>query len=72
MKKDKNYIYFKNNKENLKNGKIFFIIGLIPIFWYCILPNHSVNHFFFTYRLLFVTMFGNMLGLYYSCGEPEK
>ena len=65
--------YNKNiNKENFKNGKIFFIIGLIPIFWYCILPNHSVNHFFFTYRLLFVTMLGNMLGLYYSCGEPEK
>ena len=65
--------YSKNiNKDNLKNGKVFLLIGLMPIVWYCILSNHSVNHFFFTYRLLFITMFGIMLSLYYACDEPEE
>lgn len=66
--------YCKNmNKENLRKGIIFIIISLIPFIWYSMFSNHSLYHyFFFTYRLLFITLVAIPTGLYYICGEPEK
>ena len=64
--------YIKNiNEETRKKGRIFFIISLMPIIWYIILPNHSLNHYFFTYRLLFISILSIPLGFYYICGEKE-
>lgn len=60
------------NKETRKKARIFMVISVLPILWYVILPNHSANHFFFAYRLLFITMFSYMLWGYYICGEPES
>lgn len=44
-----------------KVGLALFAVVLIPIVWYCALPNHSVEHVFFTYRTLCVAVCG--LGL---------
>lgn len=65
--------YYKNvSKDTRKKSRIFGIIGIMPIVWYIVLPNHSANHFFFAYRLLFITMFALPLWMYYLCGEPEN
>lgn len=49
----------KNLKGCLKKYKIIYIIITIaPILWYLGISNHSCQHFFFTYKLLIVTLFG--------------
>ncbi len=63
--------YNKRVKESSKKYRIFYIISLMPIVWYIVLANHSYNHSFFTYRLLFITMLSLLLSTYYSYGEPE-
>ena len=65
--------YHENiNSVTRKKARAFLIISVLPIVWYMILANHSVNHFFFVYRLLFVSMFSILLWIYYLCGEPEN
>ena len=60
------------NKESRKKARIFILISILPILWYIVLPNHSANHFFFAYRLLFITMFAYLLWGYYVCGEIKE
>ena len=65
--------YHENiNSVTRKKARVFFIISILPMIWYMILANHSVNHFFFAYRLLFISMLSGLLWIYYLCGEPEN
>lgn len=65
--------YSKNmTKETRKKARIYVILGILPFLWYIVFSNHSANHFFFAYRLLLMSMFGNLLWIYYICGEPGK
>lgn len=34
---------------------IYYIAGLVPIVWYLIIPGHSWQHFFFTYKNMLIT-----------------
>ncbi|MCI8309030.1 MAG: hypothetical protein HFJ45_02220 [Clostridia bacterium] len=61
----------KITKENLRKSVLFFIIALMPIVWYIFLSNHSYYHYFFTYRILFLSQVAIPVGLYIACGEPE-
>lgn len=38
-------------------GIPFFLIALIPVIWFCILGNHSYEHYWFTYRALGISCF---------------
>jgi len=65
--------FYQNiNIETRKNSRVFLIISLIPIVWYLVFSNHSINHYFFAYRILFITMFANLLWIYYMCGKSKK
>ena len=44
---------FKKNFQVL----IFLLIALMPFVWFCILVNHSIPHYWFTYRILTVSIF---------------
>lgn len=61
----------KITKENAKKAIPFFILGIMPIFWYAMLANHSTYHYFFTYRILFLSIVCSLIGIYITCGEPE-
>ena len=47
----------KNLNTNDNNINIYYLMALIPIIWYGLIPSHSKIHYFFTYRLLYITMF---------------
>lgn len=59
-------------KESRRRGRIFAMIVLMPFAWYILLPNHSVYHVFFSYRLLFISIFACLLWVYHACGKLEK
>lgn len=52
---------FKRDAVSHKNVKLDFVffgtIALMPIIWYCLLRNHSVIHYLFTYRSLMISVF---------------
>lgn len=49
----------KEIKKDINNNEmiIYYLTALIPIIWYGIIPSHSRIHYFFTYRLLYITIF---------------
>lgn len=50
----------------LKQQLWWLIIGALPLVWYCLLPQHSISHFFFTWRALLVTVFSLTAMILYS------
>lgn len=42
--------------QKLEGKYPYIMIDLIPFVWYFILKNHSINHSFFTYRNLLLTI----------------
>ena len=42
--------------QKLEGKYPYILIALIPFVWYFILKNHSINHSFFTYRNLLLTI----------------
>lgn len=42
--------------QKLEEKYPYIMIALIPFVWYFILKNHSINHSFFTYRNLLLTI----------------
>lgn len=59
------------NKFN-KNIFSFWLLSLYPIVWYGVLANHTLLHYYFTYRQSLVFMIGILLGFYYLLFEEEK
>ncbi|MBP5687568.1 MAG: hypothetical protein J6X22_02870 [Muribaculaceae bacterium] len=50
----------------LKQQLWWLILGALPLVWYCLLPQHSIAHFFFTWRALLVTVFSLTAMILYS------
>ncbi|MDO5557590.1 MAG: hypothetical protein Q4G05_05075 [Clostridia bacterium] len=73
-------IFNKKSKiNNPINQKIpYIIISIIPFVWYSILKNHSLNHAFFTYRNLVLTIITIPIAmidfrfLYHNCRDNIK
>lgn len=42
--------------QKLEEKYPYIMLALIPFVWYFILKNHSINHSFFTYRNLLLTI----------------
>lgn len=55
----------KDLKKLWLSGSIL-LIGILPYIRYCLLPNHSYTHFFFTFRSQIVTIMAIMLAMIYS------
>jgi len=43
----------------------FLIVAAFPLVWYFVLANHSIQNYYFTYRLLTITLFG--VALFFIC-----
>lgn len=52
-------------------GWLLLTSAMVPV-WYVLLRNHSLQHAFFTYRALFVTVFSVLLFVYYNVSETKK
>lgn len=48
---------FRKSKAVLKKYLYLVIIGCFPLLWYAVLQNHSLTHFWFTWRSLSLTLF---------------
>jgi len=55
--------YIKNFKNKLKITLPFLLIAIIPFVWYMVLKNHSIIHYWMTYRLLCITNFSILTGI---------
>lgn len=44
-----------------KQKLYYYLCMIIPIVWYCIIADHSYQHYFFTYKTLIITLLGYML-----------
>ena len=47
--------------KNIKNVLCFILIATIPIAWYIVAGQHSIIHYWFTYRSLIVTAFAGLV-----------
>ena len=50
-------LFFRKNKTVLKKNIYLALIGSLPLIWYAVLQNHSLIHFWFTWRSLSLTLF---------------
>ena len=48
-----------------RQASSFLVVGAFPLVWYFVLANHSILNYWFTYRLLVVTLFA--LALFFIC-----
>lgn len=58
----------KNKEEKIEEKQSlvpYILIGVMPIVWYLVLKNHSINHSFFTYRNLILTILSFNICIYY-------
>ncbi|MBE5943987.1 MAG: hypothetical protein E7258_03605 [Lachnospiraceae bacterium] len=60
------YYLFKKEKEPCYFSNLMFVIGTIPLLRFMILNNHSTLHYFFTYRVLMVSVICIGLALLYG------
>lgn len=60
-----------NNKFN-KSNYIFIAISLSPLMWFVLMQNHSLLHFFFTFRMYVIFMIGILLFLNNKYLEKQK
>lgn len=49
------------NKKGLKKALLIGVIAVLPFFWLLIMAHHSVIHYWFTYRILAISMIGLLL-----------
>lgn len=64
------YIY--RYRRNLREYDYLLCISAIVPVWYLLLRNHSLQHFFFTWRAIFVTVFGLALFAYYNYKSKKQ
>ena len=48
--------YFYKNRDKVKNFNWLVIISLMPIVWFIVMKNHSLQHIFFTWRDFMLTL----------------
>lgn len=59
-------IYFmikRFNKKGYVNAILFFAIALLPYIWYLLAANHSMKHYWFTFRLQIVAVLGILFAI---------
>ena len=49
-------LYFYKNRDKVKNFNWLVIISLMPIVWFIVMKNHSLQHIFFTWRDFMLTL----------------
>lgn len=54
-------------REALRRGAPLALAAVLPLVWFAALRTHSIQHGWFTWRALGVTMFAGMAFLYYAC-----
>ena len=50
-------------RDGWRQALICLAIAVVPVAWYLVLGNHSYEHFWFTYRMLAVTVLGLLLAV---------
>ena len=53
----------RHKRLNCKKALVYLLVGVMPLVWYLLLSNHSYIHWWFTYRLLAITITCLMLML---------
>ena len=53
----------RHKRLNCKKALAYLLVGVMPLVWYLLLSNHSYIHWWFTYRLLAITITCLMLML---------
>ena len=51
------------NKDCIKKIIPFLLVAILPIIWYIVLSNHTVQHAFFVYRNMLIFLFGILICL---------
>jgi hypothetical protein len=54
------------NKSLIQQIILICLIGILPILWFVIVKQHSAIHYWFTFRILVVSIFASLLLIYYS------
>lgn len=49
-------IYFYKKKNSIKDDMPLFLISIMPLLWFIIMKNHSLQHIFFTWRDWILTL----------------
>lgn len=62
------FIYKKAGKgiESYKSHVYLLLIALIVPVWFCIIRNHTIEHIWFTWRALLLTVYSGLLFMYYT------
>ena len=64
------------NRKSIVNCLVYLLISLIPLIWFYVLKNHSTVHAFFSYRNLFIVIYGLCVGIFMQinlvCEREEK
>lgn len=50
-------------KKGYTNAILFFLIALLPYIWYVFAANHSMKHYWFTFRLQIITIWGILFAI---------
>lgn len=63
---------FNNLKvKNIKKTIPFIFISIIPIIWMCLFRNHSLQHAFFTYRMMIINLLCTFICLFFIYGKYD-
>ena len=62
--------YQKGIKRQRKYLWLVMIMMIVPV-WYMVLKEHSVQHGWFTWRALLLTLYAFMLWMYYTVREEK-
>ncbi len=57
-------------KASQQYGYLLLVAGIVPV-WYIFLKNHSLQHIFFTWRALLLSIYSVLLFVYFTI-QPEK
>ncbi|KAF0129934.1 MAG: Uncharacterized protein FD155_2178 [Bacteroidetes bacterium] len=54
-------LLFFFNPKGVDNAILYIVVAIIPFLWYLIMSDHSVRHYWFTYRTLSISLIGIFL-----------
>lgn len=59
-----NYILFRKKRNAFANNSYLLAIAVMPFVWCMVLRNHSIIHYWFVWRVFFVSLFAYILFLF--------
>lgn len=51
------FLYLKNPSGRIRSSLVFYAVAAFPLVWYVVLYEHSIQHNFFTWRIIAVSLF---------------